>query len=407
VLLFLKIMNYKVRRQGVDLGIFSLDELRRRRDADEFSGDEYVQREGMADWQPLDLVLQQGYRVMPPPLPSSVFGGEPNHAVISGIVVLGIILFGVVISLFVNNVRKGYLSVASRQQNLEPARSRAATVASRSVSWTTNTLTQVDASRREREFRIRQWLEGYETRGQRNSASDEEVEQFIRVWIARNYGGADATNELSLAAESDRLANNPECTDPLVLTVAAGESPNRSDSTIRFERALAAYPQSRHRAYPKFYAMVLRGDQTADRSTALDNSALQEFQKCFADGSFTPADQQEIGEIFVNGWGADFFHRHADSICAITRTSGPDYQWLALVLDGENHIQQAWLARGNGYANTVTEQGWQGFREHLKDARKSLEQAWKLQPGFPARTLPNDDRGAGRFRRHRGDAHLV
>ncbi len=40
-------------------------------------------------------------------------------------------------------------------------------------------------------------------------------------------------------------------------------------------------------------------------------------------------------------------------------------------------------ARGGGYANTVTKEGWQGFSEHLAQARSDLTDAWNLHPDFP------------------------
>ena len=43
-------MNYRMRRQGEDLGVFSLEELRRRREGGEVTGSEYVQEEGRSDW---------------------------------------------------------------------------------------------------------------------------------------------------------------------------------------------------------------------------------------------------------------------------------------------------------------------------------------------------------------------
>jgi len=44
---------------------------------------------------------------------------------------------------------------------------------------------------------------------------------MISNWIACNYNGAVDTNLPSLSELSNRLANDPACTDPLVLTVAA------------------------------------------------------------------------------------------------------------------------------------------------------------------------------------------
>jgi hypothetical protein len=379
-------MNYQVRRQGVDLGIFSLEELRRRREAEEFSGEEYVQRDGMTDWQPLDLVLRQGYRVTPPPLPSSVSGGGPSHAVIWGIVALGIVLFAAFISLFVSNARKGYLTAVNHPRNMELPRPQAVTAASRPVSWTTNTLTQADASRRAGEFRICQWLDGYEKRGQRNPECDDEVIQFIHIWIARNYDGPEATNPMSLEAESEKLAADTNCTDPLVLTVIADNSLNEHDAIHRFERALDSFPDSDHKAYPRFYATVFLSRHVYDqpvRIAALDASALQFLRKCFADGSFTSANQQEIADIFVNGWGYNFFYRNRDAVCQIASEAGKNYEWLALTLDGEREIIEAWITRGGGYANSVTSEGWHSFSSHLAAARIDLTKAWNLQPAFP------------------------
>ncbi|MGA3283783.1 MAG: DUF4339 domain-containing protein [Verrucomicrobiota bacterium] len=328
-------MNYRMRRQGKDLGIFSLEELRRRRESGELTGSEYVQGEGRPDWQPLDLVLQQGYRVIPPPLPPSVSRNRPNQGVIWLIVAGGVIVFIIFVAFFVYlaiNFQRGYQTAihsARVQRNLNRSSSEGVAAASKPVVWTTNTLTARDVQKRGREFRIRQWLDGYEKRGRRNPACDAEVRLFLKTWIDRNYGGPAATNALSLEAESDRLASNPDCTDPLVLTVIANNSLNLFDVIRRYERALAAYSASQHKSYPKLYTTVLLAGQLgsdSDRAGALETSALQLLPKCFADGSFTPADQQEIAEIFVNGWGENFFSRNANSVCEIVHKAGSKHE---------------------------------------------------------------------------------
>ena len=381
-----------MRRQGEDLGVFSLEELRRRRELGELTGSEYVQGEGRPDWQPLDLVLQQGYRVIPPPLPPSVSSQRTNQGIIWAIVIGGMVFFILLVTFFVYlgiNFQRGYRAATNSarvQRNLNGSSAEGVAEASKPVTWTTNTLTMRDFERRGREFRLRQWVAGYEQRGRHNPAVDAEAEQFMRVWIARNYGGPEATNTLSLEAESDRLANNPDCTDPLVLIVAADNSLNYFDMVHRFERALAAYPGTGHRAYPEFYGtikLIFELGDNAPGAGALNSSALKLLPECFADGSFTPGDQQEIAEIFVNDWGNEFFFRNANSVCRIIHQAGPSYQWLALTLDGEREIRAAWQVRGHGWADTVTEEGWQGYRDHLAKAREHLTQAWNLQPGFP------------------------
>ena len=385
-------MNYRVRRQGEDLGTFPLEELRRRYQAGQLTGGEYVQGEGSSDWQPLNLVLQLGYQVAPPPLPMPGAKAGRSQALAWTAIVGGIVLcigLMVAFAIAVNKTQRHFLSLANRTRTgngLARSNPEALAAASQPILWTANTPTEADVRKRGREFRIRQWQEGYELRGRRNPACDAEADLFIRTFIARYYGGAEATNSHALETECEELANDPHCTDPLVLTVAGDESVNVFDAEHRFERALAAYPGSRHKAYPKIYAMVRLARQMgsdSNRIAQLDGSALQLLPQCFADGSFTPADQQEIGDIFVNGWASDFFERNAGSVCTIVHQVGSNYRWLALTLDGEREIDEAWAARGGGYANTVTSQGWEGFNSHLVAARNNLTAAWSLQPGWP------------------------
>ena len=321
-------MNYRMRRQGEDLGVFSLEELRRRREGGEVTGSEYVQEEGRSDWQPLDLVLQQGYRVVPPPLPSSVSKARMNPALVWSLVGGGVFLlicFVTAVIFVAIGFERGLQSAirSSRTQRGPGASSSEGVAAARKpVTWTTNTLTGRDFDKRARAFRIQLWLGGYEKHGRQNPARDAEVEQFIRVWIDRTYNGPEATNALSLEDQGTRLANDPKCTDPLVLTVAAENSVEIFEATHRYERALNAFPDSHYAAYPRLYASVRITrflDDHPDRIAALDTASLKLLESCFADGSFTPGDQQEIGEIFVNGWGNRFFERNASAICRIVR----------------------------------------------------------------------------------------
>lgn len=53
---------------------------------------------------------------------------------------------------------------------------------------------------------------------------------------------------------------------------------------------------------------------------------------------------------------------------------------VSYLLKAEFYISYAWCARGGGYANTVTEDRWQKFRERLDEAEKALGKAWTLDP---------------------------
>lgn len=43
-------------------------------------------------------------------------------------------------------------------------------------------------------------------------------------------------------------------------------------------------------------------------------------------------------------------------------------------------MQLAWNARGSGYADSVTEKGWDTFARHLAEAERVLERSWDLDP---------------------------
>lgn len=379
--------NYHVRRHGEELGSFSLEELRRRRESGEFNGGEYVQREGASDWQPLDLVLEKGYLVTPPPLPQPRPVSKPdkiNPYLIAGIILGVLILAAALMFTVARGVREGFTIARqqSRASYLNESAPAAVVAASKPIVWTTNTLTVADFDNRAKAFSTRQWLDGYERRAHRNAAFDAEAKQFIRAWIDTRFGGPDATNDSWLETESDKLANDTNCTDPLLMTVVAKNSLNLFQARRHFETAVDGFPLSRHKAYPQFYATVL---YAADLNSAGSRDAfgLQLLRQCFTDGSFTTNDQQEIAEFFADGWGSKFFSRNASAVCKIAHDAGPSYQWLALVLDGEREIAEAWKARGDGYANTVSQSGWEGFRSHLASARSDLTEAWNLETNYP------------------------
>ncbi len=75
--------------------------------------------------------------------------------------------------------------------------------ASRPARWTTNTLTHADVQKAGREFRVRQYIAGYQQRGERNPECDLLAQQFLTNWIASNYGGPMDTNLPSVADLSE------------------------------------------------------------------------------------------------------------------------------------------------------------------------------------------------------------
>ena len=253
------------------------------------------------------------------------------------------------------------------------------------VKWGTNTLTEADIRKRAREFRVRQYLDAYATQGRRGHPCDAEGKQLLELWLAHTYGGSDATNLPSPHELADKLAARPDCDDALVLTIAAVNSTEVHEKIRRLERALAAYGKSPYKAYPRWYAAVTLSAEMEDkpeRRRTLDSSGINLFRQALRDGGLVSGDQAEIAEILLEGWGAAFFARNRGVVHKLA-DDVTGFEWLAHVLEAEYHVQEAWKARGGGYADTVTREGWKGFSEHLDKAEAAFTKAWEMDPDLP------------------------
>lgn len=381
-------MKYHLHSQGQNAGVFALDELRRKREAGELTGAEFVWCQGMAGWEPLDAVLLKvpvaAQLPRPPPLPARTPPAVRTWAWALGaaVVVAAIVALSVGVQQF---ARRFSEQVRTRVQ-LGVPRSDALELAARPLPAGTNSLTETDVRNRGRGFRVRQWVEGYEQRGRRQHSLDADALLMLQTWLAHNHGGTVPTNKLSVFELGDKLAAAPDVNDALVLTGAAVNCGELHESIRRFERALKAFAGSEHRGYPKLYANVMLAKQVSRdpaRVSALDAASLDAVRAALADGSVTPQDEEEVGDIFVRGWGEAFFHRQPGAVVAAVRGAGQPFEWLALVLEGEQHIIEGWKARGGGYANTVSDTGWQEFHRQMGEARRCFTRAWALQAGRP------------------------
>jgi hypothetical protein len=385
-------MDYHLNQQGQTVGVFPLEELRRRRQGGELTGTELVWCQGMTQWQPLDAVLLQdipGDRSTPPPLPKSESKLIPT-LMMAGVVLGGMVVLALLGFLVLYGVHGLPLTLRRAVSNAErPGRPSAMVEASKPIHWTTNTLTAIQISARQREFRIRQYLEPYEKYGDRTVAYDADAMQMIKTWIDTAFGGPLKTNNAVVVEMCDKLAANPACDDPLVLTVTAANEIEMHEAVRRLDRALKGYEHSHYKAYPRLYATVTLATKLTDlrrdsrRVSELEYSAKRLLKEALQDGSIQPEDQAEFADILIAGWGSEFVERNGATLPRIVEAAGDRFQWLALMLEGEQQINAAWRARGGGYRDTVNQEGWRGFREHLAQARASFTKAWTLRPDLP------------------------
>lgn len=64
------------------------------------------------------------------------------------------------------------------------------------------------------------------------------------------------------------------------------------------------------------------------------------------------------------------------------KTDNPD-PWLSLMIEAMYHVAKGWKARGSGWANTVTDEGWRILAEEMTAARKKFNAAYLSRPDLP------------------------
>ncbi len=257
-----------------------------------------------------------------------------------------------------------------------------------------------DAATRAEDDTIRRvWLErnmadAYERVGLKDPTWDEPARVFIREGMAFLLGSVDREQ---MRRQGEKLVALG-CADPLVLYFHALnrfwlEHQSR-EVTQLFERAVSGmrsvpYPRAVARyAASGLYRDYARSDEAVGRRGGLAPLELQWFlQSLFEEGSYTPGDDSVLASQLMSGTGESLFERNKEPIAAAVVNTPWAEEWMKRLLSGMKEIELAWDARGHGWARDVTEEGWKGFREHMRLARKDLMEAWRLRPDRPEAPL--------------------
>jgi hypothetical protein len=199
--------------------------------------------------------------------------------------------------------------------------------------------------------------------------------------------------QMRVLAEACEKATAAGCDDPLICFLSdshgfryIGENLSRERLKRVVDRA-DALAKSNYPAACKIHGLtvavhtlaLLDGQKSAEgilqRFTAivpLIRPALE------SGGSEARAETTQYFETLLDtaqAVGMDFSFCFAILIQPIKKL--PAERALELSLTGRLQTRQAWDARGSGFAATVDEKGWKGFKEYLGDAEKSLTQAWQ------------------------------
>jgi hypothetical protein len=262
------------------------------------------------------------------------------------------------------------------------------------------------------EWKIKQFYESYLKVGRSNPIYDPQVKTAMDRFWTLGLDPLQGPEEPRLKAiEAFKAAIDAGCEDPLVHCMyylamdqngpVNGLRPDRSLETAFHQLDKSEYP-----AVIKFWATwrFIRVGGMFAWDAARGAPAL--VPQIAATPGLPPAEldvnAEQLYDALARSRGSGAWREYSAFLDAYTRAAAPNTLG-PMVMRGRVLIDKAWSARGDGWANTVTPQGWKAFYECLDEAEKTLERARKIDPGDPRAPtlmitvkLGQGDRGGGR-----------
>ncbi|MEM7682015.1 MAG: hypothetical protein AAF288_08665 [Planctomycetota bacterium] len=244
------------------------------------------------------------------------------------------------------------------------------------------------------------FLGEYQKVGQKNPDWTDEAVEFLDAWARYHTYRVDFTDHAippdtpvhrDVASLADWLLA-AGCSDPLVRGLAA---------------TLARGPDARHLETVQSTLLEIEGLDQAPVYSLACRSGFVYATTHWANGRSRPNDVRRDAKSMRIAWLLEFerllrapeLDRNHERdfanlfLNAVERADLPELQplldaaaaphperaWLAHVIRGKLHNLRGWEARGAGYANTVSEEGWRVFRQESELARRAYESAWALR----------------------------
>lgn len=230
----------------------------------------------------------------------------------------------------------------------------------------------------------------YRHRGKTDPRWDAAVEDLLDLYAgawAQSLMNDRAHRRLLVRAGRRVLASG--CDEPLA-KLAVGEA---SYMVSDFKTAEALIPQAARQIEGSSPSAVVRFC-AANREYALlaflkspgaeaaRRRAMQTLIAAIADPALAGDNQRLYFDLLRAQFGDDLPVEASDFTEPLAAVEGA-HRYPLLVLLGRFHIAEAWRARGDGYADKVTEAGWAGFKKNLARAADLFAEAHQLRPDFP------------------------
>jgi hypothetical protein len=243
------------------------------------------------------------------------------------------------------------------------------------------------------EWNLKTLVGAYQDSGNTDPKWDEPVTNAL-IEFARTRSLSTGTDEdvATVIATNCEAAVKAGCDDPMVrylyIKFVMSQTNSPKDFSDAFCKVEADMEQSAYPPIRKFYA-ALRAQQQLyyafptnyDRQLAFE--LAQRINDNLADtvnDKATPPEEvyDACHEGLYQMSGSDEWYTNCYNRIATPLFANWPKESVSWLVKGEAEVKMAWFARGGGYANTVNDEGWKLFREHLDKAENAFNHAWKL-----------------------------
>ncbi len=239
-------------------------------------------------------------------------------------------------------------------------------------------------------------MENYEKYGKHSDKWDTKAKLFIQKYSDMINSGKQANdkmyNELvRLGLELEKMG----CDDPEIIYQRGNvySRLNNNQKAIELiDRARKLYEKSQYPVTSSYYAtrrMVKVFEKMGDHQAEIDylNSMIMNLLgRAAGDAMYFDGNQRQYWKMIPSDWDlgkSDWKAGFVEVLVETIKTTPNLDPWISHMILGKYAIKRAWDARGNGYANTVTAEGWAIFHKEISKARVHFTKAHALHPEFP------------------------